>query len=152
MQHKTTISQDTGLTPQQEQACYLLATGSTIKAVAEQINVNRSTIYQWQNSLAFQCFYNKQTQEAKEAARNAIIGLHQQAVNVVMDMLSNGNEQSRLKAAFWILEQVNKQEVGCTDLREAIKQTSNKEIDFDFGFGFNEEMYKQDCKRLGITP
>ena len=44
-QQKPTLSPLTGLTPQQEQAAMMLASGENLTAVARQLNLNRSTLY-----------------------------------------------------------------------------------------------------------
>ena len=43
-----------GLTPIQEKAAIMLANGDSITLVAESLNINRTTIYQWQQKVTFQ--------------------------------------------------------------------------------------------------
>jgi len=40
-----------GLTPIQEKAAIMLANGDSVTLVAETLNVNRTTIYQWQQKV-----------------------------------------------------------------------------------------------------
>lgn len=103
-QQKPTISPTTGLTPQQEQAAIMLASGENLTGVARQLNLNRSTLYEWQENTAFQCFYNQQCQEHQQAVKNALFGLHSTAIDTLTDLLNNGNENTRLKASMWLLE------------------------------------------------
>lgn len=112
-----TRSTVTGLTPQQEQACIMLASGETLSAVARQLNLNRSTLYEWQGNTAFQCYYNKQCQEHRQEVKNALLGLHRGAIDTLTALLNNGSENTRLKAAIWLLERVASVEVGATDIK-----------------------------------
>lgn len=147
---KPTLSAYTGLTPQQEQAAILLASGNNITAVARQLNLNRSTLYEWQENTAFQCFYNQQCQDHQQAVKNALFGLHSTAIDTLTDLLSNGNENTRLKAAMWLLERVANVEVGNTDLRQALKQKcSHPIVDFE-AIELDEAEYKQALLQYGL--
>ena len=59
-QNLTNLTLVTGLTPVQEQAAMLLASGESVTEVASKVNVNRATIYLWQQKINFQCFLNQQ--------------------------------------------------------------------------------------------
>lgn len=56
-QNPTETTLESGLTPIQEQAAIMLASGENITSVSEKLNLNRSTIYQWQQKITFQCFF-----------------------------------------------------------------------------------------------
>lgn len=71
-QNLTKSTQVTGLTPQQEQAAILLASGEGVTEVADKLNVNRATIYLWQQKINFQCFYNQQCQIIQDNIRNGL--------------------------------------------------------------------------------
>ena len=47
MKAENKINKDTELTPVQERAIYLLASGKSITDVAKEINTDRGTIYNW---------------------------------------------------------------------------------------------------------
>lgn len=57
-QNPTETTLESGLTPIQEQAAIMLASGENITSVSEKLNLNRSTIYQWQQKITFQCFFS----------------------------------------------------------------------------------------------
>ena len=150
-EQNTTISQATGLTPQQEQACILLASGESYTAVAQRLNINRGTLYKWQDLLPFQCFYNKQCSDFKADVRNALLGLHAEAVDTVRELMNNGGEGTRLKAAIWLLERVEAVEVGATDVREVLKAQHTEPI-FDLSkTSLNDKAYRQALKDLGLS-
>ncbi len=148
---KSTVSPLTGLTPQQEQAATMLASGDNMTAVARQLNINRSTLYEWQVNPAFQCYYNQQCQDHQQAVKNALLGLHSAAVETLTDLLNNGNESTRLKAAMWLLERVASIQVGDTNIREVLKDRCTHTLsDFDCNM-FNKQEYKQELKRYGLS-
>ena len=150
-EQNTTISPATGLTPQQEQACILLASGESYTAVAQRLNINRGTLYKWQDLLPFQCFYNQQCSDYKAEVRNALLGLHAEAVDTVRELMNNGGEATRLKAAIWLLERVEAVEVGATDVREVLKAQHTEPI-FDLPkTSLNDKAYRQALKDLGLS-
>lgn len=101
-----TISPTTGLTPQQEQACILLASGESYTATAERLGVNRCTLYKWQDCKPFQRYYKKQVCIYQTEVKNAIWGLHSEAIRTIKEMLASGGEATRLKASIWLLEKI----------------------------------------------
>jgi hypothetical protein len=150
-QQKPTLSPITGLTPQQEQAATMLASGDNISTVARQLNLNRSTLYEWQENTAFKCFYNQQCHDHQQAVKNALFGLHSAAVDTLTDLLNNGNENTRLKAAMWLLERVASVEVGETKIRAALKAQCTHST-FDEGWDkLNEREYKRELERYGLS-
>lgn len=150
-QQKPTISPTTGLTPQQEQAAIMLASGENLTGVARQLNLNRSTLYEWQENTAFQCFYNQQCQEHQQAVKNALFGLHSTAIDTLTDLLSNGNENTRLKASMWLLERVANTEVGETNIRAVLREKCTHD-DMDINWAkLNEGEYKAELRRYGLS-
>jgi hypothetical protein len=152
-QQNPTLSSVTGLTPQQEQACILMASGDSLTAVARQLKINRSTLYEWQNNMAFKCYYNQQCQEHQQEVKNALLGLHKQAIDTLTDLLTTGSENTRLKAAMWLLERVISVEAGDTDIREVLKrQNTHPTIDLeDLNSSFDMIGYKRDLKLYGLS-
>lgn len=150
-QQKPTISPLTGLTPQQEQAAMMLASGSGITAVARQLNLNRSTLYEWQENTAFQCYYNQQCQDHQQAVKNALFGLHQRAVDTLTNLLANGSENTRLKAAMWLLERVASAEIGDTNIRTVLKrQCTHDDMSLDWA-KLSVAEYKAELARYGLS-
>ncbi len=131
----------------------MLASGENLTAVARQLNLNRSTLYDWQENTAFQCFYNKQCQDHKEAVKNALFGLYGRAIETLTDLLTNGNENTRLKASMWLLERVASVEVGDTRLKEVLKRkcTHDPRSDWDNLNTLNEREYKAELQRYGLS-
>lgn len=151
IEQNATISPATGLTPQQEQACILLASGESYTATAQRLNINRGTLYKWQESLPFQCFYNQQCSDYKAEVRNALFGLHSEAVETVRELMQTGGEATRLKAAIWLLEKVEAVEVGATDVREVLKARHTEQVSTLPTTSLNEKDYRQALKKLGLS-
>lgn len=151
IEQNATISPTTGLTPQQEQACVLLASGESYTATAQRLGVNRGTLYKWQDNIAFQCFYNQQVKDYQAEVKNALLGLHSEAVETVRELLHTGGEQTRLKTALWLLEKIEAVEVGATDVREELR-TQHTEPIFDLPqTSFNVKAYRQALKTMGLS-
>lgn len=151
IEQKATISPITGLTPQQEQACILLASGENVTDVADKLNLNRGTLYKWQQNKAFECYYNKQCQEYKDEVKNGLLGLHQQAVTTIQQLITTGSEATRLKAATWVLDKVEAIEVGETSIRRALKgQCTTTNDDWGDLSTFDEKEYKRQLKAFGL--
>lgn len=150
-ERKATISPTTGLTPQQEQACILLASGESVTDVADKLSLNRGTLYKWQQNKAFECYYNKRCQEYKEEVRNGLLGLHQQAVATIEQLITTGSEATRLKAATLVLEKIEAIEVGETSIRRALKgQCTTTNNDWGDLTTFDEKEYKRQLKAFGL--
>ncbi len=149
-EQNTTISPATGLTPQQEQACILLASGESYTATAQRLNINRGTLYKWQDSLPFQCFYNQQCSDYKAEVRNALFGLHSEAVETVRELMQTGGEATRLKAAIWLLEKVEAVEIGTTDVRAALKEQNTEDVIDLSTKRLNYQSYRQALKEMGL--
>lgn len=148
-EQNTTISPATGLTPQQEQACILLASGESYTATAQRLNINRGTLYKWQEMLPFQCFYNQQCSDYKAEVRNALLGLHAEAVNTVRELMHNGGEATRLKAAIWLLEKVEAVRVNGTNIRAVLRERYTEHLSDDYS-RFNEYCYQEALKEFGL--
>ena len=142
------VSPATGLTPIQEQAAMLLASGESITAVADKLNLNRGTIYKWQKDVTYKCFFNRQCADNRSTLAIGLFGLAQEALTAVRDCLHSQNEQIRLKAAMWLTERLDNFSIGQTDVREAIKQNCTHSLfDWDVKSDFDETAYKE---QLGV--
>ncbi len=152
IEQKATLSPITGLTPQQEQACILLASGESYTATAERVGVNRGTLYKWQENLAFQCFYNQQASDYQAEVKNALLGLHSEAIATVRELLHTGGEATRLKTALWLLEKVEALEVGATDVREVLKERYTEQAAWDLPTShLNDKAYRKALKEMGLS-
>lgn len=96
---KANISNITGLTPTQEKACSLLASGEAIEVVAEEVKVPESTLLLWQKQTTFKCYFNQKRSNVKGHLTQGVYSLAQEAVNALRESLNSENEQVRLKAA-----------------------------------------------------
>lgn len=142
------VNTQTGLTPIQEQAAILLASGDSFTAVAEKVSVNRSTLYKWQMQITFQCFFNQQCNDYKNNLKNGLFGLANEALSAIRDCLHSDNEATRLKAAMWVTDKVELSEIGKSDVREAVKDkhiTSSLNDWGDFS-NFDEKGYKTELR------
>lgn len=146
---KVQVSSITGLTPVQERACSLLASGVKTKDVAQQLDVPEQTIYLWQKQNTFVCYYNKQRSVIKDAAVQSLFGLMDDAVTAIRESLNSSNENVRLKAATYIVDRLQGLEMGNTDIIEAVRN----EATYTDGWGgetFHESEYREKLKELGI--
>ena len=151
-EQNATISPTTGLTPQQEQACILLASGENVTNVADKLSLNRGTLYKWQQNKAFECFYNEQCQEYKNEVKSGLLGLHQQAIATIGQLITTGSEAIRLKAAMWLLEKVEAIEVGNTNIRQVLKDqcTITDDNNWTYFTRVDEKEYKRQLKAYSL--
>lgn len=146
------IDQQTGLTPVQEKAAILLASGINIGAVAEQLNLSKGTLYNWQRTLTFQCFYNRQSSDYRQSLRDGLFGLADTALSAIRDSLTSTNEAVRLRAAIWVVERVNEAPVGGTDFRaELRKECTYTDFGGWDGDTFHAKEYNDKLVELGIN-
>ena len=150
-QQKSTINGATGLTPQQEQACVMLASGESYTAVAEQLGINRGTLYKWQTLPTFECYYNQQCKDYQDSVKNGLLGLHRQAIDTIAELMIAGNENVRLRASMWVIDKVNSVEVGMTDVRDVLQKQCVTDV-FEFNFkNRNEERYMALLEEYGLS-
>lgn len=150
---KVQVSSVTGLTPTQERACSLLASGAKTAEVAQKLDVPEQTIYLWQKQTTFVCYYNKQRSVIKNAAVQSLFGLMDEAVTAIRESLNSTNESVRLKAASYIIDKLQNVEVGKTDIVEAVRaeatysDTGGWDITENV---FHESEYRDRLKELGV--
>lgn len=146
------VSKETGLTPLQEQTAILLASGGTITEVAEQLSLNRGTIYKWQKQITFKCFFNRQCADNRGNLVTGLFGLANEALSTIRDCLHSENEQTRLKAAMWLTDKIKDVPVGQTDVIAAVKkECTNSPFDWDMEENkLDEQKFNATLKQLGI--
>lgn len=154
-QKSTELTLVTGLTPIQEQAAVLLASGESVTEVAEKVNVNRATIYLWQQKINFQCFYNQQCQIIQDNIRNGLCGLYANALQAVKDSLKSSNEALRLKAAIYVIGKVELIDTSRQDPEAEIKKlcTSMETLGLDWSQPyekFDKDKFKELMKENGL--
>lgn len=156
IEQNQTILTESGLTPLQEQAATLLASGKNISEVAEELSLNRGTIYQWQQKIAFKCYFNLQRKEAKDTLRSGLFSLYNEALEVVKDCLKSGNEAIKLKTATYIIQKIESSQIGGSDIRKALKEQATRvesifpDIETEREV-FDEKEYKRLLKENGLT-
>ena len=145
-------SKVTGLTPTQERACSLLASGENAISVAQQVGVEENTIFLWQSNISFKCFYNRQRYIRKEAAVQSLFGLYEDAVKAIRESLNSENESVKLKAATYIVDKLQNVEIGRTDIIEQVKAeaTHNPLNEWGGGAELDEDEYRERLNELGI--
>ena len=116
------INPQTGLTPQQEECALLLATGEKVSKVAEKIQVARATIYQWADTIPFQCYLNQLRDEVQRQTHHSLFMLAEEALGTIRKALTSENENIKLKTAMWILERIDKVEVGKCNPFSALRE------------------------------
>lgn len=149
---KLTVSPITGLTPQQEQACFYLASGNSVSATAKSLDVSRYTLYQWLQQDTFKCYYNRQVADGKIQMMGNLFNLQQKAVDTITDLLQHGSEQTRLKAATWIADKVAAFNDGAqTDIRAHLKERCTHDSDtFWIEPQLNEDEYFDELSKRGL--
>lgn len=116
MEAENKKNKDTELTPLQERAVYILASGKSITDTAKEINTDRGTIYNWFLLSEFNAFYNRVRVEFKTQCENELLSLYDQAIQTIKDTLKSDNETLKFKTAVFILQNVF--EAGLTSKKE----------------------------------
>ena len=145
------VNKATGLTPLQEQAIVLLLSGNNVSSVANQLSIDRGTIYQWQEKENFQAFYNSLQKKIKFETESGLMGMFNDAIQSVKNCLNSDNEQVRLKAAIWLIEEIKSKQIGQTDPRLMIKgKCTENSFNIDFGTHLNESEYQKLLKENNL--
>ena len=147
-QAKITVSEATGLTPTQEEACTLLASGSSVTDVATKLDVSRTAIYQWQRQTTFKVYFNKQRSVIQSATLQGLFGMATEAITAIRDSLHSEDEKVRLKAATYIVDKLQGIEIGQTDIIKAIEGEATKNIWGNVEADPDE--YKHLCSEYGV--
>jgi len=153
-------SGETGLTPMQERAAALLVAGKGLQETANELNIDRGTLYNWQRSIPFTAEYNRLRSELKGVVLGGLFDLHRQALDTLRKCLESENEALAFKAAVRIIDTVASARVGETDVRRMIadeclaKAEAKKEARDDiFSHEITDEFesyYESELERYGI--
>lgn len=147
---KPTINDITGLTPTQERACSMLASGETIEAVAEEIKVPESTLLLWQKQTTFKCYFNQKRNNIKGSLIQGVYSLAMEAVNALRESLNSENEQVRLKAATYVVDKLQNMDIGQTDIVEVVRAEATYTNFLESEPTFHESVYNTKLKELGV--
>ena len=99
----------------------MLATGAGVQAVADELEVHRSTLWKWRQSAAFRAYYNQLLSDIRENVKCGLVGLYKEALDTVRDCLNSDDEELALKTAWRIIERAENLKSGKTD-PEAIQR------------------------------
>lgn len=150
-QYKTEVrNEETGLTPLQERAAIMLASGSSVVSVAEELNISKGTLYQWRRLVTFTCYQNEQKKDYLDTIRGGVMSLADEAIAAIRDSLHSDNEATRLKAAMWVADKAKEYQVGETDAKIAIRKECTAEMFGGWEEQFDEATYRQKLKELGL--
>ena len=101
-----TLRSETGLTEKQESAAAYLAIGKGVAEVGRLVGVNRNTVYAWLQLPAFVALYKKQLRDVRREIRGKLSSLAEEATTTLESLMRDGGEQSKLKAATYILDRI----------------------------------------------
>jgi len=116
------------LTPKQDKAVFLLASGKVVAEVAEQLEVDRTTLWVWRQQPAFEAILNQTREETKQAMQDGLRSLHQQALQTLRQSLDSGNEVVALKAALAVLDRMDKASIGPVEAEAIAERNILKRI------------------------
>lgn len=102
--HLTERIEDSGLTVTQERVAMGLAMGKPVAEISREVDVPSSTIYLWRQQAAFSTYYKRLQREVVREIRGQLAELRDTALDALKEMLNGGGEQTRLKAACYILD------------------------------------------------
>ena len=95
------------LTPKQQEAAALVASGKTQRQAAEAVGVSPQTLTAWAKNEAFKRQVQALLQPAHEGVQTALQGLHQRAAEVLASLLETAPPATKLQAIRLIFE-INK--------------------------------------------
>lgn len=102
--HLTERIEDSGLTVTQERVAMGLAMGKPVAEISREVEVPSSTIYMWRQQAAFSTYYKRLQREVVREIRGQLAELRDTALDTLKEMLGGAGEQTRLKAACYILD------------------------------------------------
>lgn len=149
-QSKIAVSTATGLTPTQEEACTLLASGSTVTDVATKLAVSRTAIYEWQKQTTFKVFFNKQRSIIQSNTLQGLFGMAVDAIQAIRNSLNSNDEKIRFKAATYIVDKLQSIEIGQTDIFKAIRGEATHSTWGDLEDKVDPQEYKELCREYGV--
>ena len=148
----TNINPNTGLTPKQEKAAYLLVSGKSITDTAKEIGIDRTTLYNWMEGYNYKAFYNKVCQEIQKNIVNGLWGLYDKAMQAISAGLESENESLRIKSAFWLIERLSDKKTGESDPKKMIEGICRQDkLNMDFGISFDKDMFEKLCKTNNLS-
>ena len=112
-----------------QQALSLLASGSPMETVANNLGIHRSTLWRWKKDPKFVAEWNKMLDEMKERQTLALVKLQEEAIRALYSCLNGSNDTVRLSAALSVMERVDDLKVGYTE-PEQIRRNREQQDQF----------------------
>ncbi len=75
-----------------QQALSLLASGSPMETVANNLGIHRSTLWRWKKDPKFVAEWNKMLDEMKERQTLALVKLQEEAIRALYSCLNSSND------------------------------------------------------------
>lgn len=113
--------EDSGLTVLQERAAVAIAAGKRISDIVNELGVPSRTLYDWLKIPEFISHYKRLQKDVVLEIRGQLSTLADKAIGTLKMLMESGGEQSRLKAACYILDHLTNEQ------REALKARIKKQ-------------------------
>jgi hypothetical protein len=110
------------LSGQHEKLVCELLSGKTISQVSKEMDINRTNIYETLKLPVVQARYNQLLEDIKSNTENSLFALYDQVSASIKKCLNSDNEQVSFKAAMYLLDKLDKLNIGKTDPEALIKQ------------------------------
>lgn len=114
--------EDSGLTLKQEAVAVALALGHSVQDISKEYEVSHTTIYEWRQMPEFCTFLKRLQRDAVREIRGQLGEMRAPAIDTVKDIMVNGKEETRLKAACYVLDSMLGLEKDAKKLRAQAKK------------------------------
>jgi len=117
------------LTPKQVKALPLLAAGDTAVEVSKKLNISKQSLSEWRQDTNFIQALEHVRRESLMVAVTSIEGLAIEAVMTLKTLMVNSSsEQLQLRAAIFIIEYLNLQEINCSEVQNDLNKDSSVDM------------------------
>lgn len=97
-----------GISLLQERVAAEYAAGVSITRIATKYEIARSTIYGWfKNDRKFVAYYKALLAEVRQELRGSLSAMAADATSTLRELMDGGNEQTRLKAATYVIDKLS---------------------------------------------
>ena len=115
-----------GLTAKQERAIVLKVSGLSNTEIANELKIDRGTLYSWSKKENFQSFFAFLTNECRSNMINGLLGMHEELIQGLRDSLNSENDSVKFKAATWLYEKIWEMNFGSDNPYSRIESISRK--------------------------
>lgn len=144
------IDKQTGLNAKQIEAATLIVAGEPITSIADKLNINRSTIYEWLEKVTFQCYINRLLKDIVCKLNNELYSMGIEAIKALKEVLQSKNDIIKLKAAQFIIENLTNKEIKESNPKIVLKKQCTYLPDIQWCESLNEEKYEKLLKENGL--